>query len=308
MDPPVPGMTAASNWSISGFAAADIRRAVSVNNGSSYLIFTNRRNESVNNTITPSYTGYTFNPIPIPATQNITPKPDQFVDFEGKFELTANARIFATKSIEAITVAESLAKKLRAVTGFALPVVTSGTATSDDINVKLVAQTANLPAAFNYGLATANFATVGAKGYRINVDIVEGVVISAYTGDGLLNGALSVLQLLPAQGKWLIPYCNVVDTGKNTAGASETAVAVDGGTVSAGFILANDSGGSAADLVYLLAVYNNGRLVSLAEGNAAVESWAVKTLSAPISDGQTAKAFIWNKGTLVPVCEAAVFE
>ena len=216
LDPPVGGMTTTSFFTIPGVTT---RRVLSLNGGSTYLIFHTRRNESVGDRLTIARSGYSFNTVQLPSSHNILPKPVTYVDYEGQFQLKSTSKIVAPNTPEGLGVGDYLAGRMRASTGFELPVVTSG-ATPDDIVLKLTDKSAALPVAFNYGLAAANYATVGDEGYRIYVNIDEGVVIAAYTEEGLFRGVQSLRQLLPAEIEktspvagvnWVVPYCHVLD-------------------------------------------------------------------------------------------------
>ena len=213
--PPVPDLLL-TNFSVPG---ATVRIAESHDNGSTYLLVTTRRNESVADKLEIiNKEGYTFNAVDLGVSHNIVPKPAEFIDYEGTFEIKATTKIFVSE--EAKGVADFLAQKLRTSTGFSLPVVTSGESSADDINLKLIDKTADLPMAYNYGSTASDYEKVGDEGYRLYVDINEGVVLSAYTAEGLFRGVQTIRQLLPAEiekstvvtaAKWTVPYCDVVD-------------------------------------------------------------------------------------------------
>ena len=63
------------------------------------------------------------------------------------------------------------------------------------------------------------------------------------------------------------------------------------------------------ELLYILTVYNDGgTLANVASGEIKVADLESCTLSLPFSAGQTAKAFVWYKGSFIPLCDAVVYE
>jgi hexosaminidase len=309
-DPPHPGL-AAANFSIPG---ATIRRAVTLNNGSSYVVFTSRRNETSSNVMSISRTGYTYNTVPLTKSQNIKPAPQEYVDYESKFQIKATTKIFVPGS--AVTVGENLAASLYDITGFDLPVVTAGTPTSDDINLRLVNQTSNLPVAFNYGSSAANYNRVGDEGYRIYADVVEGVVLSAYGKFGLEKGVQAISQLVTDNaGKWNIPYCNAVLETIKPVFTNRGGLTLDHLTddyLKTTLLFANDPD-QAVELTMVVAIKNSkGKLVCsntdtkvVAAGGEAtfqVELELPDNINAMFYDqGYQAEVYLWDSGTFIPV-------
>ncbi len=128
----------------------------------------------------------------------IIPKPQHLVPGEGRFDLSAATAIVAAP--EAEPVADALAARLRAATGFPLPV--RGDATGASV-VRLLLD-ADIP---------------HQEGYRLTVTR-DGVAIAARGAAGLFYGSQSLLQLFdaspfapadPAKSVWMLPAVHIDD-------------------------------------------------------------------------------------------------
>ncbi|MCL2747461.1 MAG: beta-N-acetylhexosaminidase, partial [Oscillospiraceae bacterium] len=155
-------------------------------------------------------------------TNNIIPKPVSVAYGDGNFALTAASKIIvdvgADIADEVVGVGEYLAGKMRASTGFDLPVVVGGTPTAADIVLKTIANTALLAEGVDYAKSKGNGA-YGSEGYAL-VANASGLVLTAYEPEGLFRGIQTIRQLLPAEiakdslasdVAWEFQYISVVD-------------------------------------------------------------------------------------------------
>ena len=292
-NPPVPGLTAA-NFVIPG---ATTRVAYTLNNGSTYFLITTRRNETVSNSLATNVANYNINSISLPVTHNLQKIPVEYIDYESQYMLSSGAKIFAPA--QAASIAEQLALKLRAASEFALPVVTEGEPTSDDIVLKLIAKDENLPKAYNYGMVDKNMKDIGDTGFRMYVDINEGVVLSAYTLEGLSFGANAIPQLIHNDLKINyavmtdVEYLAAVTAAEDTATGLFTIGNVKAEPVNVLCILAKYDANEK-----LAAVSSESRMLAQNEGGTV-------NITVPYAEGEIVKAFIWNANTLKPLCAEA---
>jgi hexosaminidase len=138
-----------------------------------------------------------------PVTSALIPMPVSMQAAEGNFTLSNNAAIELTSgNADAKRVAEMLAKKLAAPTGYAIPVKTAATNTAGNIQLAIVKD-----------------AALGNEGYKLTVN-PNAVSITANSAAGLFYGTQTLLQLLPkeiedstvaANIAWTIPATTITD-------------------------------------------------------------------------------------------------
>ena len=311
LDPPVPSLIN-TNFGIDNDVT--IRMAETFDNGSTYFLVTTPRHDgNATYTLTVSKPGsdpeYTFNTVSLNYV-NLNPKPVSFTLDSASFIIKPETKLLVQASNAADLddvkdMAEYLGSKMRLSTGFALPVIDSGTAGIRDITLKTIAKTESLTEEINYAVA-------GDGGYYIDIN-VDGAFVTAYTQKGLYRAIQAILQLLPADIEkeslatgvdWVMTYAKIADYPQSTAinlYESENKITAD-------FFLVNDVE-SDIELLYILTVYNDGgTLANVASGEIKVADLESCTLSLPFSAGQTAKAFVWYKGSFIPLCDAVVYE
>lgn len=134
---------------------------------------------------------------------NITPRPQQVVENEGKFILNSNT-VFATEDQDLEKIAKFFAAKIKRSTGYEL-FLTEKTPDANYINLII---DKNLD--------------VNEEGYTLNVT-PEGITITATTPHGAFYGMQSVMQLLPAEiesptlinaQEWSMPAVQIKDEPK----------------------------------------------------------------------------------------------
>jgi hexosaminidase len=139
---------------------------------------------------------------PAPSFPPLIPKPLAVAPERGAFELRSTARIVASDSPEAVSVARLLAAALRPATGFALPVSRSPR---------------RIPAGSVVLALAPGDRSLGEEGYRLRVD-ADRVTISARRPAGLFWGTQTLRQLLPPTeagprraDPWRIPLGTIHD-------------------------------------------------------------------------------------------------
>src|SRR5262249_62330547 len=121
-------------------------------------------------------------PAPLaPPFEGLTPRPEAVVAAPGRFELAAGAGIYAEPSTEVLKVAQLLADRLKAATGYDLPVLPDSEA----------------PPRGSLRLTTTGAdAALGEEGYALTVT-PDQVTILAARPAGLFYGVQTLRALLP---------------------------------------------------------------------------------------------------------------